>query len=142
VPPANPLSSDLSQVSIPCRVKRATQRNAAHPLATCCGHKTRPRPRSGNWNTAPPFISRSAKHQTRRGENTSRPLDTLFPRETDHLSIVEWARSRGHRLPVPVSIFTCEHEPRMSQLTHPSKSGCAQPSLTNYSSPLSCVKQA
>jgi hypothetical protein len=128
---ANPLSSELSQVSIPCRVKRATQRSSS------ARHMLWPQDQDHGQEIGIrrlPSSPDQQSNQTRRGENTSRPLDTLFARETDHLSIVEWTRSRGHHLPVLFSVFTCEHaqhEPRMSQLTHPSKSGCAQPSLTH-----------
>ena len=127
---ASPLSSELSQVSVPCRVKRATQRSSS------ARHMLWPQDQDHGQEIGIrrlPSSPDQRSNQTRRGENRSRPLDTLFARETDHLAIVEWTRSRGHRLPVlvSVSVFTCEHEPRVSQLTHPSKSGCAQPSLTH-----------
>jgi hypothetical protein len=129
---ASPLSSELSQVSVPCRVKRATQRSSS------ARHMLWPQDQDHRLEIGIRRLPSSPDQQSiRRDEARIHPdhstPSSLVKQIICRLSIVEWTRSRGHRLPVLASIFTCEHEPRMSQLTHPSKSGCAQPSLTNNS---------
>ena len=125
---ASPLSSELSQVSVPCRVKRATQRSSS------ARHMLWPQDQDHRLEIGIRRLPSSPDQQSIRRDEARIHPDHSTPSSLVKQIICRLSSGPGHEAtvsPSPSPSLTCEHEPRMSQLTHPSKSDCAQPSLTH-----------
>jgi hypothetical protein len=112
---ANPLSSELSQVSIPCRAKWATQRSssARHMLW----------PQDHGLEIGIRRLPSSPDQQGIRRDEARIHPDHSTPSSLVKQIICRLSSGPGHEAavsPSPSPSLTCEHEPRMSQLTHPS----------------------